>query len=79
MFKENFFLFQSDDRAWADKIRKKDGDAKRSLEIKLDKGKKEHPGPKTIVYNPPEPEVPPPPGTTRIDTSVEMPVPYKDD
>lgn len=66
MFKEIFFLFQSDDRAWAEDMKRRDAEAAEKLKAQLARGRKEHPKPKVTVYNPPEPDVPPLSGTTKL-------------
>lgn len=63
---ENLILFQSDDKAWAARLKKKDDEAAIKLERQLEEGRKKHPPAKVVVYNPQEPDVPPVPGTVAV-------------
>ena len=65
MIIDRFINYQADDKAWAARFKKRDEDAAKRLEEQLAEGRKKHPGPQTVIYQPPEPETPPPAGTVK--------------
>ncbi len=66
MIVDRLINYQADDKAWAARFKKRDEDAAKRLEEQLVEGRKKHPDPQTVIYQPSEPETPPPAGTVKV-------------